>query len=244
MNTMAALQLPIETDGSWSPRDGIVPLFMRLAGVAGAENYLLTEALGGCGGEAPSIMAANWTFDAIQAVGMGALASLCAGPLATLPGQAPRIASAAQLRERRLLESHAARALETFGHAELCCLVLQVGPQRHVALFSAARPGTLAEPALARVQMEASHAMSAMPERLSAHGQARSPVGARTRMPALGCGRQDHGRDRADPRGLRQYRQFLHHPLDPQARRRKPRDGGRLCDQKRHHLMEKHPTPC
>ncbi len=164
MNMIVTLERTPVREGRPARDRGPLAVFSRLAASAGAEQYLVLEMGAGAHGEA-AILTANWIYDAVREVGRKALAELAAGPLATAPGTAPRMFTAGDAAARGLLDLDAALALEDHGHFELCCVALLAGRLRAALLLSAARPGAITPAGLARVQIQACYALSAMPGR-------------------------------------------------------------------------------
>ncbi|WP_187968098.1 helix-turn-helix transcriptional regulator [Aquibium microcysteis] len=116
----------------------------RIAGETGASHYLLLLERHVRGKSEPQVVASNWIFDAVQAVGAEALerfahaAARQGMPMQALrpvPGSAERAAADQRLRE----------TLRRLGHAELHALPLRDAARRCHLLLSCATAGTIDE---------------------------------------------------------------------------------------------------
>lgn len=131
----------------------------QLAREAGADHHIIIDPSGhsGDGG----IIAADWQFDAILAVGRDTLMRLSGSRLASGFGTSVHLFEPFELvAENGLLTLQEAAALREFEHAEFACLKLRAADSRLVAILSSQHPGAMDKAALARFQLLASYHLS------------------------------------------------------------------------------------
>jgi DNA-binding CsgD family transcriptional regulator len=126
-----------------------------------AGGYLLADISRSHTEEPPQIVAANWSFDAVEIVGRAILPDLSRAAFATtLPEQPRRLDRGRLERELRGSRGADARQLAHFGHAEIFVLRLRSGIQHGLCLFSSAEEGRIDASRVRRAQLLATYLFS------------------------------------------------------------------------------------
>lgn len=160
MSSVASIRS--DTGETILPRDraGLVRHLALLAEDVAAERYMLID-LAPENGEA-CIIACNWVFDTVRAVGIDLMRRIASGPCATFLGQAPRLWSpSVEAAMRKALTPEEAARLEAGGHGEVASTRIRTGRLCHAVVFSAARPGTIEAAGLPAAHLSLSYALSA-----------------------------------------------------------------------------------
>ena len=192
-------------------RGELVELLRDITARLGAEHYVVVQCLSGRANEDSRILACNWVFDALQAIGQEHLARIVRSHLATPLGSRARPFTLECL--AGLLPPTEVEELKRNGHRAFACQQLLIGQARFGILFSAPDCEGLDEEAIAHAHMISS--LRPVADHAGADRRAGRPaVGARARMPALGVRGQDDGRGGADPRRLVEHGEQLRHARD------------------------------
>ncbi len=160
MVTIAGCTGEVRDEPAPLTRPDLVVLMRQLCEEAGAEHYLIFQAGFGPAAEYGRVLACNWSFDSLQAVGWGNVTRLVASRLATALGGRASFFTGADL--GGILDAEAAGALARHGHRELACLRLKVGRTGFGVLLSASRPGAMCGDIVARAQMVCCYALSSI----------------------------------------------------------------------------------
>jgi DNA-binding CsgD family transcriptional regulator len=131
-------------------RSQVARLLMRVCADVAACRYMVLEPISERGRHSVRIVASNWSFDAIEAVGLETIAKLIEDGRPASPGTPPRAMPA----NMPFLASDEAAALREYGHAELFCLRSQPAGRRFFLLFSSERPLAIDVAALARAHIK------------------------------------------------------------------------------------------
>lgn len=141
----------------------------RLGWNIGADGYMLVTVLHDQNRSDVRIVASNWIYDTIQAVGHGVIAALAQSSSATSAGIRPRpIRAEPALPASAILSAEEIGLLDRNGHRELFCLRLNVGRLNAFLLVSSRVPGQIDLRELWRAQLQCSYALSHVPELLAA----------------------------------------------------------------------------
>ncbi|MCG6115523.1 MAG: helix-turn-helix transcriptional regulator [Mesorhizobium sp.] len=141
-------------------RGELVELMREITAGLGAEHYVVVQCLSGRANEDSRILACNWVFDALQAIGQEHLARIVRSHLATPLGSRARPFTLECL--AGLLPPPVVDELKRNGHHAFACQQLQIGQARFGILFSAAACEGLDEDAIAHAHMISSYALSRM----------------------------------------------------------------------------------
>lgn len=139
-------------------RGELVELMREISTRLGAEHYVVVQCLSGRANEDSRILACNWVFDALQAIGQEHLARIVRSHLATALGCQARPFALECL--AGLLPPKVVEELERHGHHAFACQQLQIGQARFGILFSASAAEGLDEEAIAHAHMISSYALS------------------------------------------------------------------------------------
>jgi DNA-binding CsgD family transcriptional regulator len=179
MNSVARISR--ESGEQDMPRDraGLVRYLAQVCRDAGADLYLLVDL--GCEDGDASLVACNWVFDAVRAIGPSLIRRLAESRHATLLGQPPRIwQPVAEAGERGSLGIREIACLEAAGHTEIACARIRTGRGYHAIVFSAAVAGSIDAGRLPSAILSVSYALSALAA-ASGGASAPSPVSDRER---------------------------------------------------------------
>jgi DNA-binding CsgD family transcriptional regulator len=139
---------------------GLAELFRAGCAEAGAASYLVADMVPAADRLSPRIVASNFTYDAIQAIGLDALLLLAESAVGTGLGEAPRGWHPTALAV--LLECPRLSALAALGREEVFVLRLRTAGRRCIAICAGRHGGAVDAGALARLQMRACYALSCM----------------------------------------------------------------------------------
>lgn len=134
---------------------------------AGASSYLVVDMMPAAERLSPRIVTSNFTYDAIQSVGLEAVFLLAESAIGSSPGEMPRGWHPAAL--GALLDCPPLAGLAALGSEELFVLRLRTAAHRCVAVCAGRQSGTVDARALMRLQMRACYALSCMDAALAAH---------------------------------------------------------------------------
>lgn len=123
-----------------------------------ASHYLLAEHAFESGRAYIRIITANWIYDAVEELGLDAIARIADGAFATSFGSLPRPFSPSQAGELSVEES---QTLARYGHGELYCFRLGLAGRRLLLLLSAPEPGMIRSPVLGASLMACRYAVAA-----------------------------------------------------------------------------------
>lgn len=180
MNSIARFEDGIEGLALPSGRTGLSRYLNRLSHNVGADSYLLVEARDGDGDEA-RILASNWIYDTIRAVGMETIQRIAHATPTAFMGAQPRLwRPSAEGSERSFLSMEEAEALEAGGHFEIASARLRVAGVCYCIVFSARRPRSIIASGLPAAHVALSYALSALAANEPAIA-ARSPISERER---------------------------------------------------------------
>lgn len=180
MNSIARFEDGIEGLALPSGRTGLSRYLNRLSHNVGADSYLLVEARDGDGDEA-RILASNWIYDTIRAVGMQTIQRIAHATPTAFMGAQPRLwRPSAEASERSFLSMEEAEALEAGGHFEIASARLRVAGVCYCIVFSARRPRSIIASGLPAAHVALSYALSALAANEPAIA-ARSPISERER---------------------------------------------------------------
>ena len=164
MNSIARLHQPIESLSLPTSRSELTRFLGTQCLRIRADHYLVAEIdAGRCEAEL-RIVASNWTFDTIEALGAAPLAETAAGPAATYLGSPPQICAVdciAGIGGSRLA------ALAEAGHAEFACIRLRAGRTHYFVLYSAAGQAQLDAQRIPAATMSLTYALSALGDQLA-----------------------------------------------------------------------------
>lgn len=160
-------------------RGGVARYLNRLAREAGADSYMLVDLARNDDADESQILASNWAYDTVRAIGIDTIKRIAGAPCTTFIGERARLWAPAAA-AAGLLSEAAAEALEADGHREIasariraaganCCVVLSAHHERSIDV--AGLPGML---------MALSYALSGFAACSSATGE-ESPISERER---------------------------------------------------------------
>lgn len=179
MNSIARLHE--ESDGPALPatRSGLARYLSRLARDAGADHYMLVDLTRESDADESQILASNWAYDTVRAVGIDTVKRIADAPCTTFIGEKPRLWSPSG-GARPFLGAAEADALEADGHRELASARIRAAGANCCAIFSAQLAHSIDAAALPGAQMALSYALSALAASAPATG-GESPISERER---------------------------------------------------------------
>lgn len=181
MNTIARFQDGIEGLALPSSRTGLSRYLNRLSHNVGADSYMLIEVARDGDADEARILASNWIYDTIRAVGMEMIQRIAHASPTTFMGAQPRLWSpSAEASERSFLCTEEAEALEAGGHVEIASARLKVAGACYCIILSAHRPRSIGTTGLPAAHVALSYALSALAASEPAIA-ARSPISERER---------------------------------------------------------------
>lgn len=139
-------------------RGDLVAIMRDISTRLGAEHYMVLQCLAGRANEDSRILACNWVFDSLQAVGQAHLARIVRSHLATALGSHARPFTLDCM--AGLLPAEVVESLEENGHRSFACQQLLIGQARFGILFSAAARELFDEAAAAHAHMISCYALS------------------------------------------------------------------------------------
>lgn len=142
---------------------GLSAYLGRLTRNVGADAYMLSEVVRDGGTDEAAIVASNWIYDTIRAVGMDAIQRIAHAPHTTFMGTQPRLwRPAAEAGERSFIGRDEAAALEAAGHVEIASARMKAGGACYCIVFSAHRPRSIGITGLPAAHVALSYALSAL----------------------------------------------------------------------------------
>ena len=161
MNTLARIQEDAEAYALPRSRAGLVRYLARLCHEAGADRYMLVKPVA-CSEDEIRIVASNWIYDTIEAVGMPALAAIVHSDLTTFIGTTPRIWRARGRQEIDGIPPACIEILEASGHVELAALRLRSAGTGYCLILSSSEAGAMAPTRLPGTLVALSYALVAL----------------------------------------------------------------------------------
>lgn len=165
MTSLAAQKGNDTTAETLATRGDLSDFLGRMCGSVGADNYMLVTVLHDQDRSDVRIIASNWVFDTIQAIGQNLIAIIAQSSSSTSAGIRPRPIQPSLAPST--FGSEQARLLQSNGHGELYSLKLNVGRQRIFLLVSARQPDRIDLQELWRAQLQCSYALSQVPQLLA-----------------------------------------------------------------------------
>lgn len=143
-----------------SPGDA-ARLMRRMAGLVGAEHYLMLDTPPEHTAERMRVIASDWPHDTIEIIGLERIARLAgttsAARLGAAPSEFARLGGSAL---QGLVDPELARLLDEFGHRELVAARIHAGLSRGLLILSTAEENTIDSGELPGVQLLCCHAWS------------------------------------------------------------------------------------
>lgn len=179
MNSIARLH---EETGELAPpatRSGLARYLGRLTRDVGADRYMLVDIARESGADQSQILASNWIYDTVGAVGIDTIKRIASAPRTTFIGERPRLWS--PLAETQtFLDEATAGALDADGHREMTSTRIKAAGASCCIIFSAHTARSINVPALPGTHMALSYALSALAGSVSVEPGA-SPISERER---------------------------------------------------------------
>jgi len=161
MNTIARFHDGIEGLALPSNRIGLSRYLSRLARNVGADSYMLVEVTRDGVADEANILASNWIYDTIRAVGMETIQRVAQAPHTTFMGVEPRLWRPST-EAGSFLAAEEAEALEAGGHAEVASARIKAAGICYCIIFSAYRPRSIGAMALPATHVALSYALSTL----------------------------------------------------------------------------------
>lgn len=181
MNSIARFHDGIEGLTLPSTRTGLSQYLSRLARNVGADAYMLFEVVRDGAADETRILASNWIYDTIRAVGVDLIQRIAHAPHTTFMGVPPRLwRPSAELSDRSAICPDEAEALEAGGHVEIASARIKAGGQCYCIIFSAHRPRSIGATGIPAACVALSYALCALAANEPA-AAARSPISDRER---------------------------------------------------------------
>lgn len=165
MTSLAAQKGNDTAAGTLATRGDLSDFLGRVCRSVGADSYMLVTVLHDQDRSDVRIIASNWVFDTIQAIGQNLIAIIAQSSSSTSAGIRPRPIQPGPVPST--FGSEQAGLLESNGHGELYSLKLNVGRQRIFLLVSARQPDRIDLQELWRAQLQCSYALSQVPQLLA-----------------------------------------------------------------------------
>lgn len=165
MTSLAAQKGKDTPAGELATRGDLSDFLGRVCRSVGADSYMLVTVLHDQDRSDVRIIASNWVFDTIQAIGQNLIAIIAQSSSSTSAGIRPRPIQPGPAPST--FGSEQARLLESNGHGELYSLKLNVGRLGIFLLVSARQPGRIDLQELWRAQLQCSYALSQVPQLLA-----------------------------------------------------------------------------
>lgn len=165
MTSLAAQKGNDAAAGPLATRGDLSDFLGRVCRSVGADSYMLVTVLHDQDRSDVRIIASNWVFDTIQAIGQNLIAIIAQSSSSTSAGIRPRPIQPGPAPST--FSSEQARLLESNGHGELYSLKLNVGRLRIFLLVSARQPDRIDLQELWRAQLQCSYALSQVPQLLA-----------------------------------------------------------------------------
>jgi len=179
MNSIARLHEGIEGLALPSTRSGLARYLGRLADDVGADRYMLVDLGREAGTEESPILASNWIYDTVRALGIGAIRRIASAPCTTFIGERPRLWAPSGV-PQTVLGAAEAETLEADGHVEVASARIRAAGSRCCVVFSARLSRSLDVAAMPGAHMALSYALSALAASAPAV-ESESPISDRER---------------------------------------------------------------
>lgn len=165
MTSLAAQKGEDAAAGNLATRGDLSNFLGSVCSNVGADSYMLVTILHDQDRSDVRIIASNWVFDTIQAIGQNLIATIAQSSSSTSAGIRPRPIQPSPAPST--FGSEQARLLKSNGHGELYSLKLNVGRLRIFLLVSARQPDRMDLQELWRAQLQCSYALSQVPHLLT-----------------------------------------------------------------------------
>lgn len=179
MNSIARLHEEIEGVALPATRGGLARYLSRIARDVGADHYMLVDLARESGADESQILASNWAYDTVRAVGIDTVKRIAGASCTTFIGERPRLWTPSG-EARSFLGAAEADALEADGHREMASARIRAAGANCCVIFSAQLMRSIAAAALPGAQMALSYALSGLAARAPAAG-GESPISDRER---------------------------------------------------------------
>ncbi len=181
MNSIARFEDGIEGLALPSSRTGLARYLNRLSHNVGADSYMLIEVAREGDADEARILASNWIYDTIRALGMEMIQRIAHASPTAFMGAQPRLWSpSAEASEGSFISIEEAEALEAGGHFEIASARVKAAGTCYCVVFSARRPRSIDTTGLPAAHVALSYALSALARSEPAIA-ARSPISERER---------------------------------------------------------------
>jgi DNA-binding CsgD family transcriptional regulator len=163
MNSIARFHDGIDGLALPATRTGLARYLSRITRNVGADTYMLIEVARDGGADEARILASNWIYDTIRAVGMEMIQRIAHAPQTTFMGVEPRLwRPSAEAAGRSFISIEEAEALEAGGHAEIASARIKTAATCYCIIFSAHRPRSIGAKGLPAAHVALSYALSAL----------------------------------------------------------------------------------
>lgn len=163
MNTIARLSEGTEELALPATRGGLARYLSRLSHDVGADRYMLVDISRGNGADEAQILASNWIYDTVRAVGVDLIKRIAGAPKTTFLGELPRLWSpSAEAAAGSFISEADAEALEADGHREIASTRIRAADASCCIILSAPLPRSISISALPAAHMALSYALSAL----------------------------------------------------------------------------------
>lgn len=181
MNSIARFHDGIEGLALPSSRTGLARYLSRIARNVGADAYMLTGIAHEGGADDARILACNWIFDTVRAVGAEVIQRIAQAPQTSFMSVEPRLwRPATEAAGRSFIGKQEAEALEAGGHVEIASARIKAAGACYCIILSAHRPRSIGTSGLPAAYMALSYALSALAASEPAVAAA-SPISERER---------------------------------------------------------------
>jgi DNA-binding CsgD family transcriptional regulator len=179
MNSIARLHEEIAVPALPATRGGLARYLSRLAREAGADHYMLVDLARERGADESQILASNWSYDTVRAVGIDTIKRIASAPCTTFIGERPRLWTPTG-EASAFLGLAEADTLEADGHREMASARMRAAGANCCVIFSAQLAHSIDAAALPATQMALSYALSGLAASATAAGED-SPISDRER---------------------------------------------------------------
>jgi DNA-binding CsgD family transcriptional regulator len=181
MNSIARFHDGVEGLALPSTRTGLSRYLSRLAGNVGADAYMLFEVARDGAADEARILASNWIYDTIRAVGVDMIQRIAHAPQTVFMSVEPRLwRPSNEVSGRSFISAGEAEALEAGGHVEIASARIKAGGLCYCIIFSAQRPRSIGATGLPAACVALSYALCTLAANEPAVAL-RSPVSERER---------------------------------------------------------------
>lgn len=164
MNSIVRLQEPIEGLALPANRADLIRFLGNLCGRVHADHYLVARIGTERCNDALRIVASNWMFDTIEALGPASLPEIACAPVTGYMGTTPRTWRPFGL---KCLSDEQAAGLNADGHCEFVSARLRAGTEHYFLLLSSAQPFRLQAARAPAAIMSLSYALSSVGDQIA-----------------------------------------------------------------------------